>query len=57
MGWATMPRKINDPNDHELVKAVAVLIKKIVNDGKIPKILSCTRLIVLNKTPHLTPDL
>ncbi len=57
MGWAAMPRQIGDPEDSELTEAVAIMLQKIINSGSFPETLSCTRLIVLNKTPQLTPDL
>jgi hypothetical protein len=43
------------PNHEEFIEAVKVILEDILNSGSFPEELNCTRLVVLNKTPSLTP--
>jgi hypothetical protein len=57
MGWACMSRQIGDAEEEELTKAIAQMLQEIFDSEHFTEILSCIRLIILNKNPHFTPEL
>ncbi len=57
MGWSCVPRAIVDCVEHEFLEALRDILSAIIDEGRFPDVLNCTRLVVLNKTPLQTPSL
>ena len=55
MGWSCIPRALKETEDEQFLEAVTRILEDILNAGKFPEELNCTRLMVLNKTPTQTP--